>query len=201
PRINSGDAIPCHRSGPARVADCGNDECPDPVLVWDLRHWIVDLRLGWSCALPRRSRRLRECNPSRDSLDNVHVDRPHRPDLVRLRLGNPAARDWIPLDLSLSAHRRPSLSKIPPAAPGHLAFSLARISDHGGRRPDQNARRHMLARSHLSLLSLRNPAHPEPDQPLPAFRADVVPQGGDGLEPFRRIGRALVFIWTADRAP
>ena len=37
---------------------------------------------------------------------------------------------------------------------GDLAFSLARFSHHVWRRPDQIARRSLLARSHMSLLSL-----------------------------------------------
>ena len=46
-----------------------------------------------------------------DSLGNVHVDRSHRPDLVRLRVGNPAARDGIPIDLSLPTARWPAFSR------------------------------------------------------------------------------------------
>src|SRR5437016_1044535 len=89
---------------------------------------------------------------------------------------------------------------MPPADPGDLAFSLARFSDHGRRRSDQNPRRRMLARFDLHVLSLRNAADSEPDQPLSPFRAAMVPQTGNILEPFHRACRALVFIWTENSA-
>src|SRR5438477_258405 len=52
---------------------------------------------------------------------------------------------------------------------GYLAFPLAWISDHDWRRPDQTARRPVLARSYLPLLSLRDATHPQSDQSLSAF--------------------------------
>ena len=101
------------------------------------------------------------------------------------------------VDLSLSVARWPAISQMPAADSRDLAFSLARFSHHDRRRPDQTARRSMLARSHLPLLSLRNAADPEPDQPLSAFRAALVPQIRNGLEPFHRTDRALVFLRSA----
>src|SRR6266705_3737403 len=128
------------------------------------------------CAVTRYSCRLCQRHSPRGSLGDVHVDRSHRPDLVRLWLGNSAARDGILIDLSLSTPRWPTLSQVQAADPGDLAFSVARFSHHVWRRPDQIARRPLLARSHLSLLSLRNAADPKPGQSIPAFCPALVPQ-------------------------
>src|SRR5207237_5042582 len=122
-------------------------------------------------------------------------------DLVRLRLGNPAPGDRFPVNFSLSAYRRAAIPKMPPTDPGHLAVPLVGISDHVWRRSHQDARRLLLARSDLHVLSLRNAAHPESDQPIPAFRAPVVSQTGNALEPLRRIDRAVVFLWAANGPP
>src|SRR5438445_668931 len=74
----------------------------------------------------------------------------------------------------LRAARRSPLPKVSAADSGALAFSLARFSDHGRRWFDQNSWRRMLARPDLHVLSLRNSADREPDQPLSAFRAAMV---------------------------
>src|SRR5438045_7376469 len=102
-------------------------------------------------------------------MGNVHVDCSDRPNLVRLRLGNPATRVGLLSDLSLSTARWPALPHVQAADTGDLAFSVARFSHHVWRRPDQIARRPLLAQSHLSLLSLSNAAYPEPDQQISAF--------------------------------
>src|SRR5439155_18710471 len=122
------------------------------------------------------SRRLRERNFARGALGDVHVDRSYRPNLVRLRLGDPAPRDWIPVHLSLPAVGWSTVPQIPSAHSRHLALSLVGVSDHGWRRSDLVARRSMLARSHLSLLSRRDAANPEPNQSLSAFCAALVSQ-------------------------
>src|SRR6266568_678614 len=120
--------------------------------------------------------RLCQRGRSHDSLGDVHVDRPRRPNLVRLRLGNPAAGNRVLVDLSLPVARWPPVSEMPAAVARHLAFSLARFSHHDRRRLDQTARRPMLGGSHLPLLSLRNPANSESDQSLFAFRSALVSQ-------------------------
>src|SRR5205823_12115696 len=91
-------------------------------------------------------------------------------------MGDAAARDRVPVDLSLPVARCSSVSEMPAAAAGDLAFSLARFSHHDWCRPDQTTRRSMLARSDLPVLSLRNAADPESDQPVPAFRTALVPR-------------------------
>src|SRR5207302_5236995 len=58
------------------------------------------LRLGRIRAFADRSGRLRKRNCIGRPLGDVHVNRSHRPDLVRLRLGNSAARDRVLVDLS-----------------------------------------------------------------------------------------------------
>ena len=59
--------------------------------------------------------------------------------------------------------------KTPPPILVIWLVSLARFPHHGRRRSDQAPRRSLLARSHLPLLSLRNTADPESDQPLFEF--------------------------------
>src|SRR6266487_256997 len=144
--------------------------------------------------------RLCQRGRSHDSLGDVHVDRPRRPNLVRLRLGNPAAGNRVFVDLSLPVARWPPVSEMPAAVARYLAFSLARFSHHDRRRLDQTARRPMLGRSHLPLLSLRNPANSESDQSLFAFRSALVSQIRDRLESLYRTGRAVVLVWSAHRA-
>src|SRR5207244_4236205 len=100
---------------------------------------------------------------ARDPLGNVHVHHSRRANLVRLWLGDATARDRLPLDLSLSVTRCPPISEMPAAAAGNLAVPLARLSHHDWRRPDQTTWRSLLARSYLSLLSLRDAADPESD--------------------------------------
>src|SRR5262249_10505348 len=174
--VNAGHAFFKRDSESARLGKRGYVSGSHFVLVRDFGQWIVDLLLGWLRAVARCSVRVRERNPANGPMGDVHVDRSHRPNLVRLRLGNPAARDGIPIDLSLPAAPWPALSQLEAADPGDLAFSLARLSHHVRRRPDQIARRPLLARSHMSLLPLRNAAHSEPDQPLSAFCPALVSQ-------------------------
>ena len=48
----------------------------------------------------------------------AHLGRRHRPGLLRVRLGDPARRDRLPLHLPLPAARRPAVSRAgPPPAP------------------------------------------------------------------------------------
>ncbi len=89
------------------------------------------------------------------------LDLQRRADVLRVRLGAAAGRDRIPLHLSLSAARRPSVPAPAAAARGDLAPALAGDADHVGRRAHQAARRLLLARSHLSRFSFRDAAGPE----------------------------------------
>ena len=196
-RINSGESFSYQHPNAAWLANGRNVQYPDAVLVRHLGQRTVDLRLDWIGFVAGCSRGLRECDHSHGSLGDVHVDRPHRANLVWVRLGDPTAGNRVFVDLSVSFARRPPVSQMPAANLRFLAFSLARFSDHDWRGSNQTARRHLLARSNLSLLSLRNTAHPESDQSLSAFRAGLVSQIRSGLEPFRRIDRAVVLVRPA----
>src|SRR5262245_31573101 len=77
---------------------------------------------------------------------------------------------------------------------------MAWVSHHGRRGSDQIARRSVLARLNLPLLSLRDTADTESRQSLSSFCAAVVPQIRDGMEPFRRTGGAMVFIRSTAHA-
>ena len=59
--------------------------------------------------------RLRQRHPARSPVGDLHVDRPRRPDLVRLRLGDSTARDRFSGDFSLPAARSDALSETPAA--------------------------------------------------------------------------------------
>src|SRR4029077_2098651 len=191
-RSNAGSRFSFARPFSLRIAHRRNVAHANAFLVWCLRPWIVDLRLGRSCSIADRFMRLREFNSDGAALDHLHVDRSHREYLVWLRLGDPAARDWISLDFSLPVGRSAAVSEIASADFGLLAFSLAWLSNHGRRGLDQAPRRRLLARSHLHVLPLLKPADPESDQPLSAFPAAMVPQTRSALEPFCGIDHPLV---------
>src|SRR5207253_11331422 len=82
----------------------------------------------------------------------VHVDRSHRPDLVRLRLGDSTARDRLLIYLSLPITRWAAVSKETATDSGDLAFPLAWVSDHDRRRPHQTDRKSTrLNSSHVAI--------------------------------------------------
>src|SRR5207247_10204162 len=126
-----------------------------------------------------------------------HVARSRRAGLVRLRVGDPAARERLPRDLP-GAALRPAPVPTPRAADrGDLPVPLARVPDHARRGLDQDSRRLQLARSNRALLPLRDPADPqsaEPRAPLPAARAAA---RGRRLEPPRRTRGAVVRVRAA----
>src|ERR1043166_4888948 len=104
----------------------------DAFLVWRVRSRPQNLRLGWPRAVADRSRRLRQCDSSGVVVGHLHVDRSYRQYLVRLRMGDSASRNRVLVHFSLSAAGRASVSKIATAYFGAVAFSLARIPNHGG---------------------------------------------------------------------
>src|SRR5205814_2345455 len=115
------------------------------LLVRYFRSRSIDLCLGWFWSVACSSVRLRQCHSARHTLGDVHVHHSRRANLVRVRLGNATARDWVPVDLSLPVARWSSVSEMPAAAPGDLAFSLAWSSHHDWCWPYHVARRSMLA--------------------------------------------------------
>jgi len=62
------------------------------------------------------------------SFGRLHVDRSHSPDLVWLRLGNPATRDGVLIDFSLSTTRWPTLSQVQATDPGDWRCAVAAVS-------------------------------------------------------------------------
>ena len=161
---------------------------------------LINLRLDWLWSLAGCPWRIRKCNSPRHSLGHVHVHHSRRANLVWLRLGDAITRNRVSLHFPLSVARWSAISEMPAANSGDLAISLARLSHHDWRRPDQAARRSLLARSYLPLLSLRNTTNPESAQPLSAFCAALVPQIRYGLESFHRTDRSLVFFRATKRA-
>ena len=132
----------------------------------------------------------------------LHVVRARRRPLLRLRLGDPAARGGLPRDLpgaarapaSLRARQRPAV-----AARDHAA-ALADVPADARRRAHQAARRSVLARPHLPRLPLRDAAEPEPALLVPAPAAGLVPQARGPLQPRRRARGPLVLLRAAPRA-
>src|SRR6266550_3370582 len=146
-----------------RLAFCRSLAITIALLVRYFRSRSIDLCLGRFRPLAHCPWRFRQRDSARHSLGDVHVHHSRRANLVRLRLGDATARDRVPLDLSLSVARWSPIPEMPSAAARDLAFSLARFSNHDWCRPDQATGRSMLARSYLSLLSLRNAADPKSD--------------------------------------
>src|SRR5207244_3340028 len=67
-------------------------------------------------------------------------------------------------------------------------------------RPYQVTRRSVLARSYLPLLSLRDAANTESYQSLSPIFAALVVEIPNGVEPFRRTRRAVVFVRATNSA-
>src|SRR5207245_5630670 len=124
-RINAGESFSGKRRNATRLANCRHATTADSLLARHFRSRYVDLRVGRVCALACRFCWLRKCDPPLHSLGDVHVDRPHRPDLVRLRLGDSAARDRFLICFSLPLAGWATISKEPATDSGDLAFSLA----------------------------------------------------------------------------
>src|SRR6266404_189417 len=117
-------------AGAFRLASCGSVATTIALLVRYFRSSSVDLCLGWLWPFARSPRRLCQCHPARHSLGDVHVHHSRRANLVRLWLGDAIARDWLPIDLSLSVARWSPISEVPATAAGNLAFPLAGFSYH-----------------------------------------------------------------------
>src|SRR5207248_7844060 len=192
--VNAGQSFSRERSNTTRFANRWDASSADALLVRNFRQCIVDFRVDRSRLVAGCAWRLRQRNSPWRPLGDVHVNRARWTDLVRLWLGDSTTRDRLFVDLSLSVDRWASIPQMQAADSRYLALSMAWVSHHDRRGSDQIARRPVLARSNLSLLSLRDTADPEPHQPLFAFRATLVSQIRDGVEPFRRTDCAVVFI-------
>lgn len=57
--------------------------------------------MDWIWSFLRRNRRIRQRNSPDDFVGAVHVFRPPRPGVVRLRLGVPTPRDRFPRHFSM----------------------------------------------------------------------------------------------------
>src|SRR5262245_5790268 len=148
-----------------------------------------------------RAAGVRERAPHGSAVGALHVLRPRRAGLERLRLGDPAARDRLPRNLPLPPARRAPVPAAAAAARDHLAAALADLPDHAGSWPDQAARRSLLAAAHVPLLPLRDPADPEPAQPHAAFHAPVVPPRRRPLQSSDGARGAVVRILAAPGTP
>src|SRR5262249_16755313 len=92
--------------------------------VQGLSEPVLAGRLGRAAAAPLLARlrggvarraRLRQRDPARRLVGALHVVRPRGSDLVRLRLGDTATRNWVPCDLPLPADRPPPVPQPRPA--------------------------------------------------------------------------------------
>ena len=123
---------------------------------------IAAVGLGGRRAVAAGGRRLRERDRARAPVRAADLGRRHRPGLLRVRLGDPARRDRLPLHLPVPAARRAAVPAPSRAPAGGLAAALADRAHDVGRRADQAARRPLLARPHLPRLPLRDAADPQP---------------------------------------
>src|SRR5206468_2235789 len=132
------------------------------------------------------------------ALAALSLVRPRRPDLLRIRVGDPAAGDGIPGHLP-RAHPagRAFRAAHAPLAHRDRAAALADLPRDAGRRPHQAARGPVLARPHLHGLPLRDAADPEPALLVPPPPAALVPPPGGRLQPRGGVDRALLRL----RAP
>src|SRR5579864_8264940 len=104
------------------------------------------------------------------ALDPVSVDSQHRSDLLRVWMGVPASRGRLSRHLSGAGHHRPAHRR-------DLDVSLVAVSGGVWSRPDQAARRSLLARSHLPQLPPRDPADAESTQLVLPPSAEAAAQG------------------------
>ena len=114
----------------------------------------------------------------------VPVVRQHRPDVLRVRMGNPAVRS------RLLRHLRGCL----PDGTEHVAapnLAMDAVPPDVRRRLDQAARRSVLARSHLLELLLRDPADAQPAELVFPLDASRCSHSGCGGQSPRRSDRAV----------
>ena len=115
---------------------------PVALLVRLLGHDAARRSVDRRRAFVRRAGRLRQRDDDDGALVFLHLHRPRRAGLVRLRLGNPDVGDRLSLHLPLPAARCAALSSArPPPIADHLALSLADRAHHARLGADQAARR------------------------------------------------------------
>src|SRR5207302_5279832 len=122
-----------------------------------------------------------------DAVGAVPVDRQHRPDVLRLRLGIAAAGSWLPGDLPWSGEQR---------APNHdaVAAALAAVPRRVRSWTDQDPPRSLLAQPDVSVLPPPNAAHAQPAQlvlPPPAKTDSQAGSAGQSCRPTRGAIRTL----------
>ena len=120
---------------------------------------------SWSCGIRQRFRHG-------DAVASLHVDRSRRPDLVRLRMGNPAVGDWLSFDFSLPTPGLAALFGPPATASRHLAISMARLSHHGWRGSDKLRGDPAGEISPACTITTRR-SRSQSAQPLSSFRASL----------------------------
>ena len=180
------------RRRPVRRARRRLLEDADAVLAagrWRRRHRRGGL--GRRRAVAAGRRRLRERDRARASVRAPDLGHRHRPGLLRVRLGDPARRDRLPLCLPVPAARRAAVPAPSRAPAGGVAAALADHARDVGRGADQAARRHLLDRPQLPRLPLRDAADPQPALARVSFPAARGARRGRAVQPHRRAGRAV----------
>lgn len=174
--------------------------CAVGVLVGQRRRRADRARLRRRRAVGGRDRGLRQRAGDARAVGDLRVVRARRPAVVRVRLGDPAARDRVPRGVPRAAARS-AAARVAATTPGDdPAVPVARVPDHARRRADQAARRSVLARAVVPRHALRDAAAAESTVavvPPPARRA---PPGGRGVQPRRRARRAVAGVRPAQGA-
>src|SRR5207249_6181602 len=193
-------AVPRSSRDALRIAPRRLLGAPESLLVRRLRSLPRRDGRGRHRAVAPRAGRLGERDRDGPPLGPLPLLRAHRPGLVRVRLGDPAPRDRLPRHLPLPAARPAALSPPSGADAGRVAAPLARLPHHARGRADQAARRPLLARLHVPLLPLRDPAAPESPQPRAPLPAPRVSPDRGALQSPERARRALVHLRSAPLA-
>ena len=171
------------------------------VLARILRRGVPRLRPPRPRALLRAAAGAGERAHAGAALAPLPVLRSRRPDLLRLRLGHPAARDGLPGHLPGAPGPALALSAEQPAhACRDRAAALADVAAHARGGSHQAPGRPVLARSQLPRLPLRDPA--EPESPLLVFppAPRLVPPARGPRQPRRRAGGSALRIRPAAAA-
>src|SRR5262249_34651711 len=184
PAAGAGSARRRGRGARTRAADL-----PAPADAVPLRRLGPGLpyrRLDRPRPLAVRAARLRERVRARGPVDPLHVLHPCRPDVLRLRLGDPPPWEGVPSPFPARPRARPPRPLPPPLAGLTRGDGAAALADlprdvRGG--PHQAPRRPLLARPHLHGLPLRDAAQPQPALLVPPPGPRLVPRRRDRVQP------------------
>ena len=172
-----------------------------PLLARCLRPHAAWVRLDRNGACDRSHARGRQWSTHAGAVGDLPFVLSRGAGLLGIRLGDPAPGSHLPGCVPVpSANAAPHASSTRPAPTRHMDDPMAGISGDVRGRHDQDSRRCMLDRAHLSRVSLRNATDSTPPELALAPGPDVVPQGRCIVQPLRRARGSMVRIRTTTPA-